>query len=144
MIKLLDLKPIQDRLVVMVGPYVNYVGRAANYPSALLRESDLPASIWLYPLTTEIEHERKIGGPCQIVERFAILTLHRDINAAPDAGAALQESVRAIRVKALELMAEGDPDGWFGTHYTGGAQMAGGDRLYAWQDQFQTRVVSCQ
>jgi hypothetical protein len=140
-IALLDLRPIQTNLQSMVGEFVNYVGISANYQSALIRDADLPAIIWLYPLATSIDGGIVNRGPAQTIERFALLVLHRDINTTPDAGEALQESVRGIRMQAINIVSNTDPEGWFATRYLSGAQRAGGDRLYAWQDEFETRAA---
>jgi hypothetical protein len=140
MTKLLDLSMVQARLEPMVSTHVNYVGRSANYVSALVREADLPASLWVYPLATETGEKTQLSGGRPIIERFAVLSLHRDINTAPDAGAALQASVRLIREGVIELIEGWRPEGWRACQYAGGAQRAGGDRLYAWEDQF---VTSC-
>lgn len=143
MTPLLDLSLIQARLDVMFSTHVNYVGRSANYFSALVRESDLPASVWIYPLTTEPGQKTQLGGARPITERFAVLSLHRDINTEPDAGAALQASVRLIRQLVIELIEGWEPEGWRACQYAGGAQRAGGDRLYAWEDQFTATKMIC-
>ncbi|NBC46821.1 MAG: hypothetical protein GVY22_02275 [Gammaproteobacteria bacterium] len=144
MIPLLELEEAQARLESLVPAHANYVGRASNYAAALLRESDLVTSVWLYPLSTERGSVQSLSGDGSIRERFAVLVLQRDINTTPDAGAALQAAVRLVRSAAIDLIDGWRPGQWGACVYTGGAQKAGGDRLYAWEDQYTTEIEYCE